>query len=116
MFDLFSSIEGVQIFRLFLKSEFSEENIMFWLAVENFKSTGPLKLAKEASKIFYAYIEAQSASEVTNLGFVVIESICCIAYLLVFNGGFCFRVASMNRRILEAGRRNYPSFLALQVY
>ncbi|NP_001405811.1 regulator of G-protein signaling 10 isoform 7 [Mus musculus] len=37
--NLLEDPEGVQRFREFLKKEFSEENVLFWLACEDFKKT-----------------------------------------------------------------------------
>ncbi|KAH0618284.1 hypothetical protein JD844_017334, partial [Phrynosoma platyrhinos] len=44
---------GVAAFHGFLKTEFSEENLEFWLACEEFKRTrSKAKLAAKANKIF----------------------------------------------------------------
>uniref|UniRef100_A0A8B9DC29 RGS domain-containing protein n=1 Tax=Anser cygnoides TaxID=8845 RepID=A0A8B9DC29_ANSCY len=37
--NLLEDPEGVKRFREFLKKEFSEENVLFWLACEEFKKT-----------------------------------------------------------------------------
>uniref|UniRef100_A0A8D3D1Z6 RGS domain-containing protein n=1 Tax=Scophthalmus maximus TaxID=52904 RepID=A0A8D3D1Z6_SCOMX len=47
---------GLVVFRHFLRSEFSEENLDFWLAVERFKRIRPLsKMAARATKIYEEY-------------------------------------------------------------
>jgi len=50
---------------LFLKSEFCEENIEFWLACEDFKKTkSPQKLSSKARKIYTDFIEKEAPKEV----------------------------------------------------
>ena len=56
--------DGVKVFSEFLRSEYSEENIKFWLACENFKSLKGNKFRKSAQKIYQLFIEVCSASEV----------------------------------------------------
>ncbi|XP_024120289.1 regulator of G-protein signaling 3 isoform X2 [Oryzias melastigma] len=56
---------GLAVFRHFLRSEFSEENLDFWLAVERFKSTRPFsKMAARAVKIQEEFISANAARQV----------------------------------------------------
>ncbi|RVE68789.1 hypothetical protein OJAV_G00094910 [Oryzias javanicus] len=56
---------GLAVFRHFLRSEFSEENLDFWLAVERFKSTRPFsKMAARALKIQEEFISANAARQV----------------------------------------------------
>uniref|UniRef100_H2Z840 RGS domain-containing protein n=1 Tax=Ciona savignyi TaxID=51511 RepID=H2Z840_CIOSA len=52
------------LFRQFLKQEFSEENLDFWLAVESYKKLKGTKLAKEAHCIFETYILVGSSKEI----------------------------------------------------
>lgn len=60
--------DGVAVFRHFLRSEFSEENLDFWLAVETFKSTRPFsKMAARAEKIFNEFISSDAVRQVTFL-------------------------------------------------
>lgn len=58
--------DGVTVFRHFLKSEFSEENLDFWLAVERFKQTHHSfsKMASEARKIYDEFISTRAARQV----------------------------------------------------
>lgn len=59
------SLDGVAAFRAFLKSEFCEENIEFWLACEDFKKTkSPQKLTLKAKKIYNDFIEKEAPKEV----------------------------------------------------
>lgn len=59
------SLDGLAAFRAFLKSEFCEENIEFWLACEDFKKTkSPQKLSSKARKIYTDFIEKEAPKEV----------------------------------------------------
>ncbi|XP_035854931.1 regulator of G-protein signaling 3-like isoform X2 [Sander lucioperca] len=56
---------GLAVFRHFLRSEFSEENLDFWLAAETFKRTRPLsKMAARAAKIYDEFISTNAARQV----------------------------------------------------
>lgn len=53
-------------FRAFLKTEFSEENIEFWLACEDYKKIkSPPKLVSKANKIYKEFIDVQAPREVS---------------------------------------------------
>ncbi|XP_065068728.1 uncharacterized protein LOC135694024 isoform X2 [Rhopilema esculentum] len=62
--NLLSDKDGVKLFGHFLKSEFSEENLLFWLACQQFKSIRSSKIAKEAQKIYGMFIEICAIYEV----------------------------------------------------
>ncbi|XP_028852576.1 regulator of G-protein signaling 3 isoform X2 [Denticeps clupeoides] len=56
---------GVAAFHAFLKTEFSEENLDFWMSCEEFrKIKSQSKLASRAKKIFSEHISVQSCKEV----------------------------------------------------
>lgn len=56
---------GLAVFRHFLRSEFSEENLDFWLTVERFKKIRPLsKMAARAVKIYDEFISTDAARQV----------------------------------------------------
>ncbi|XP_051906406.1 regulator of G-protein signaling 3a isoform X2 [Hippocampus zosterae] len=56
---------GLAAFRAFLRTEFSEENLEFWLACEEYKKMkSQSKMASKAKKIFAEYIAIQSCKEV----------------------------------------------------
>ncbi|KAG8132779.1 hypothetical protein E2320_010609, partial [Naja naja] len=66
---LLSNKDGLDAFRAFLKSEFSEENIEFWLACEDFKKTkSAAKIASKAQRIYSEFIQADAAQEI-NIDF-----------------------------------------------
>ncbi|XP_054440472.1 regulator of G-protein signaling 3 isoform X1 [Pteronotus mesoamericanus] len=56
---------GLAVFQTFLRTEFSEENLEFWLACEDFKKVkSQSKMAAKAKKIFAEYIAIQACKEV----------------------------------------------------
>lgn len=59
------SVGGLAAFRAFLKSEYSEENIDFWVSCEEYKKTkSPAKLSPKARKIYDEFISVQATKEV----------------------------------------------------
>ncbi|KAG1938569.1 regulator of G-protein signaling [Pimephales promelas] len=59
--------DGRRAFASFLQSEYSQENIEFWVACEDFKQTSVDKMNLKAKMIFERYIDADSPSEVRAL-------------------------------------------------
>ncbi|XP_055009191.1 regulator of G-protein signaling 3-like [Boleophthalmus pectinirostris] len=55
---------GLAVFRHFLRSEFSEENLDFWLAVEKFKRTCPQKMVSKATRIYNEFISCNATRQV----------------------------------------------------
>ncbi|XP_076360187.1 uncharacterized protein LOC143252237 [Tachypleus tridentatus] len=62
--ELMASKYGSSLFKAFLSREFSEENIEFWLACEEFKKTRTNKLLSKARKIYSDFVAVQSPKEV----------------------------------------------------
>lgn len=61
--------DGVDAFTQFLRTEFSEENIEFWLACEEYKAIdSETKLLSKAKCIYTVFIEADSPKEVRQHG------------------------------------------------
>lgn len=57
--------DGLQIFQAFLKSEFSDENIEFWMVCEDYKKIrSSFRMSSRAKKIFKCYIQAEARREV----------------------------------------------------
>nr|XP_002126323.1 uncharacterized protein LOC100178527 isoform X2 [Ciona intestinalis] len=56
--------DEVASFRSFLQSEFSEENLNFWLECENYKQTKQNKIRKTAVKIYEQYLAVGSSNEI----------------------------------------------------
>nr|XP_017510940.1 regulator of G-protein signaling 21 [Manis javanica] len=66
---LLTNQAGLDAFRTFLKSEFSEENVEFWLACEDFKKTESAeKIASKAKMIYSEFIETNAPKEI-NIDF-----------------------------------------------
>lgn len=55
------------MFREFLKSEYSEENMLFWLAIEEYRQIEDVKVREERARIIYEdYISILSPKEVLH--------------------------------------------------
>ncbi|XP_006137268.1 regulator of G-protein signaling 5 [Pelodiscus sinensis] len=62
---LLQNAYGLAGFRSFLRSEFSEENIEFWIACEEYKKIkSPTKMAEKAKKIYEEFIQTEAPKEV----------------------------------------------------
>lgn len=56
---------GVAAFRAFLQSEYSEENLDFWVSCEEYRRvTSPSELRPKAEKIYAEFISVQATKEV----------------------------------------------------
>merc|ERR1712080_365875 len=63
---LMSSFGGRKVFREFLRCEYSEENILFWLACEDLKKeNNPEKIEEKARMIYEDYVSILSPREVS---------------------------------------------------
>jgi len=72
-------LEGREKFREFLRSEYSEENVLFWLACEELKKqTNPESIEERARSIYEDYISILSPKEVTFRILQVILSVCVV--------------------------------------
>ena len=56
--------DGLDLFRRFLESEFSEENVLFWTACEEMKQLKRHELEHKAKEIFSKYIALDAPMEV----------------------------------------------------
>ncbi|XP_067417423.1 regulator of G-protein signaling 10 isoform X2 [Emydura macquarii macquarii] len=65
--NLLEDPEGVKQFREFLKKEFSEENVLFWLACEEFKKMQEKKQMQEKAKEIYMTFLSSKASFQVNV-------------------------------------------------
>ncbi|XP_003208251.2 regulator of G-protein signaling 10 [Meleagris gallopavo] len=67
--NLLEDPEGVKRFREFLKKEFSEENVLFWLACEEFKKTqGKKQMREKAKEIYMTFLSSKASSQVNVEG------------------------------------------------
>lgn len=62
--NLVKSDVGRAVFSTFLRSEFSEENLKFWEACEEYKRSPPSQLPSRAKQIYQRFIEADAPNEV----------------------------------------------------
>ncbi|KAG7233105.1 hypothetical protein INR49_007483 [Caranx melampygus] len=58
------ALSGRSVFTSFLRSEFSQENMDFWVACEDYKKTPASKLPTRAKQIYQQFIEADAPQEV----------------------------------------------------
>ncbi|XP_043207581.1 regulator of G-protein signaling 21-like [Amphibalanus amphitrite] len=61
---LLSSKQGLSLFRSFLVQEFSEENLDFWLAVEEYKQAKHLNLTASAHQIYDEFVAPTAPRQV----------------------------------------------------
>uniref|UniRef100_A0A8C9ME53 Regulator of G-protein signaling 2 n=1 Tax=Serinus canaria TaxID=9135 RepID=A0A8C9ME53_SERCA len=110
--ELLANKYGLAAFRAFLKSEFCEENIEFWLACEDFKKTkSPQKLTLKAKKIYNDFIEKEAPKEI-NIDFQTKDMIAQNMQEATHN---CFSVAQ--KRVYSLMENNsYPRFLESEFY
>ncbi|XP_073806269.1 regulator of G-protein signaling 3a isoform X4 [Danio rerio] len=103
---------GLAAFRAFLRTEFSEENLDFWLACEDYKKIkSQSKMTSKAKKIFAEFIAIQSCKEV-NLDSYTREH--TKENLQNINRS-CFELAQ--RRIYGLMEKDsYPRFLRSELY
>ncbi|XP_061902191.1 regulator of G-protein signaling 13-like [Entelurus aequoreus] len=109
---LMASKYGMKIFQAFLKSEFSDENMEFWLVCEEFKKIrSSFRTTCRAKKIFKRYIQAEAPREI-NIDHKTRE---LIRRSLKSGGTGCFDEAQrMVYGLME--RDSYPRFLQSDVY
>lgn len=66
---------GIQLFQDFLRSQYGEENLNFWLAVEDYKTSDESNRAERARMIYEDYVSTLSPTEVSKV-FCALD--CCI--------------------------------------
>lgn len=108
---LLSSQNGLCLFRAFLVSEFSEENIAFYLACVDYQATKPSKLATKAKKIYDEFISSDAPREV-NLDHVT-KAI--TKENIKHPGQSCFELAQTKIYTLME-KDCYPRFLKSSTY
>lgn len=71
-------VDGIEAFARFLKSEFSDENIKFWLAIEEFKKMdNKLEIETRAKWIYDTYVSRKAKTEVS---YGLLQSISIVNY------------------------------------
>ena len=62
------SLGGREVFREFLRSEYSEDNLLFWLACEELRKETDPSVVEEKSRIIYEdYVSILSPKEVPDV-------------------------------------------------
>ncbi|KAL2092346.1 hypothetical protein ACEWY4_012144 [Coilia grayii] len=109
---LLSHKYGVAVFRAFLQTEFSEENLDFWLSCEDFKQVkSQSKMASRAKKIFAEHVSIQACREVNLDSFTREQTRENLENVTVS----CFDLAqSRIYGLME--RDSYPRFLRSDLY
>uniref|UniRef100_A0A3Q2P1Q0 Regulator of G protein signaling 13 n=1 Tax=Fundulus heteroclitus TaxID=8078 RepID=A0A3Q2P1Q0_FUNHE len=104
--------KGLATFRNFLKSEYSDENIEFWLTCEDYKKTkSSFRMSSRAKKIYEQFIKAESPKEI-NIDYHTREQIKRNVKTPTMN---CFDEAQkIVYGLME--RDSYPRFLRSDVY
>ncbi|KAM4861338.1 regulator of G-protein signaling 16 isoform 2-T2 [Thomomys bottae] len=109
---LLSSKNGVAAFHAFLKTEFSEENLEFWLACEEFKKIrSAARLSSRAQHIFDEFICSEAPKEV-NIDHETRE---LTRMNVQAATATCFDVAQGKTRTLME-KDSYPRFLKSPAY
>lgn len=63
--EVMKDADGVEVFSQFLRSEFSEENIEFWIACEDYRTIdSDTKLQSKAKYIYTVFIETDAPKEI----------------------------------------------------
>ncbi|XP_055498294.1 regulator of G-protein signaling 5-like [Leucoraja erinacea] len=110
--DLLSHKYGLIAFKNFLKSEYNDENIDFWLACEDYKKIiSPTKRTAKAKKIFSDFVEPMSPKEL-NLDFYTKDK---ITQDLQHPSSSCFEAAQ--KKVYALMENNcYSRFLQSDLY
>ncbi|XP_048394577.1 regulator of G-protein signaling 4-like [Stegostoma tigrinum] len=112
LLQLISHKHGLVTFTEFLQSEYSEENIMFWLACQEYrKCKSPAKLASKAKKIFNEYIAVEAPREV-NLESQVREK----ARKNILEPTSSSFDEAQNKILTLMQKDSYPRFLKSKIY
>ncbi|XP_068175443.1 regulator of G-protein signaling 21-like isoform X4 [Antennarius striatus] len=109
---LLESKYGLATFRNFLKSEYSDENIEFWLTCEDYKKIkSSFRMSSRAKKIYEQFIKAESPKEI-NIDYHTREQIKRSVKTPTMH---CFNDAQkIVYGLME--RDSYPRFLRSDVY
>lgn len=62
--NLISDSRGLERFRSFLQTEFSDENLAFWIACQEYKQLKPSKMRDQANQIFTDFVAIHAFREI----------------------------------------------------
>ncbi|KAJ8390443.1 hypothetical protein AAFF_G00103780 [Aldrovandia affinis] len=110
--ELISDTDGIDTFTQFLRTEFSEENIEFWLACEDYKRTSSdTNLITKAKQIYAVYIDSDAPKEV-NIDY---STKVAIKKNVLQPSRSCFD--SAQSKVYGLMKKDcYPRFLASDIY
>ncbi|XP_034558369.1 regulator of G-protein signaling 18 isoform X3 [Notolabrus celidotus] len=110
--ELLKHSDGVETFSQFLRTEFSEENIEFWLACEEYKTIdSETKLLSKAKYIYTVFIDSDAPKEV-NIDY---NTKMTIQKDIAQPTKSCFDAAQMKVYSLMK-KDSYPRFLQSDIY
>ncbi|XP_076880702.1 regulator of G-protein signaling 21 isoform X2 [Brachyhypopomus gauderio] len=109
---LLESKYGLATFRTFLKAEYSDENIEFWLTCEDYKKIkSSFRMTSKAKKIYGQFVKAESPKEI-NIDYQTREN---IKRNVTSPTAECFDDAQkIVYGLME--RDSYPRFLRSEMY
>ncbi len=64
---VFTFSGGLEMFRHFLRTEFSDENLEFWILCQEYRTLKSSKQIAQANRIFTDFVAIQAAREVRSL-------------------------------------------------
>ncbi|KAM8822291.1 regulator of G-protein signaling 21-like isoform 2-T2 [Synchiropus picturatus] len=109
---LLESKYGLATFRSFLKSEYSDENLEFWLTCEDYKRIrSSFRQSSRAKKIYEQFVKAESPREI-NIDYHTREQ---IRRSVKTPSVHCFQEAQRTVYALME-RDSYPRFLRSHIY
>lgn len=89
-----------------MKSEFSDENIEFWLVCEDYKKIrSSFRMSSRAKKIFKRYIQAEAPREVSAEVFIMLTDLPFYYIGLIIFLSACFQI-NIDHKTRELIRRN----------
>uniref|UniRef100_A0A672YU00 Regulator of G-protein signaling 1 n=1 Tax=Sphaeramia orbicularis TaxID=375764 RepID=A0A672YU00_9TELE len=108
----FCSVAGQLVFENFLRTEYSEENLLFWLACEDYKKiTNETEMTVAASRIYKEFVQVDAPRQI-NIDCGTREE---ISENISQPGPNCFNRA---QRLIYGLMENdcYPRFLKSEIY
>lgn len=110
--NLLNDKNGLELFRQYLRSEYSEENLEFWIACEDYRTMhDERQLVAQAQKIFTDFVAIQAPREI-NLDSKTREA---TAARMSAPDRSTFEIAQKRIQALMA-KDSYPRFLRSDVY
>uniref|UniRef100_A0A8C5DYJ6 Regulator of G-protein signaling 1 n=1 Tax=Gouania willdenowi TaxID=441366 RepID=A0A8C5DYJ6_GOUWI len=110
--ELLSPTVGQMAFQDFLRTEYSEENLMFWLACQEYKKNSPSSGMEDAAQRIYSEFVQVDAPRQINIDCATREE---ISRNICRPGPHCFdRAEKVIHRLME--NDCYPRFVKSEIY